>query len=124
RRRPGAASGRRPVVPQPAFAADRIIRGHRGREKRAARRRRVPGENPAMFARHTAVIALLSLVGLTAPTVRAQEPDQPQPHGYTAVLDNIDLLIDHYTNFLSRKYELTSEQDAYTRHLLRERAHQ
>lgn len=77
-----------------------------------------------MFARHTAVIALLSLVGLTAPTVRAQEPDQPQPHGYTAVLDNIDLLIDHYTNFLSRKYELTSEQDAYTRHLLRERAHQ
>jgi hypothetical protein len=43
--------------------------------------------------------------------------------GYGAVLDNIDLLIDHYSGFLARKYDLTDEQNQYTRQMLRDRAH-
>lgn len=43
--------------------------------------------------------------------------------GYSAVIDNIDLLIDNYARFLARKYDLTDEQDSFTRDLLRTRAY-
>ena len=53
----------------------------------------------------------------------AQEGGAPGSTGYGAVIDNIDLLLDNYANFLARKYDLTDDQDAYTRQMLRERAY-
>ena len=48
--------------------------------------------------------------------------NEPRVNGYNAVIDNADLLIDNYARFMSRKYSLTDDQDAFTRQLLRERA--
>jgi hypothetical protein len=60
-------------------------------------------------------------VGLTRPAL-AQSDQEQRSAGYNAILDNIDLLVDNYTRFLARKYDLTEEQDEYTKYLLRERA--
>ncbi len=73
---------------------------------------------------HVRLTILLALSALLAAPATAQEREPLQINSYGAVLDNIDLLIDHYSNFLARKYELTDEQDQYTRHLLRERSHE
>lgn len=43
--------------------------------------------------------------------------------GYNAVIDNIDMLIDNYTRFLGRKYDLTGDQDEFTKKLIREKAY-
>lgn len=72
----------------------------------------------------TRLTIMLALTALLAWPAAAQERQPLQINSYGAVLDNIDLLIDHYSNFLARKYELTDEQDQYTRHLLRERSHE
>lgn len=48
--------------------------------------------------------------------------NEQRVNGYNAVIDNADLLIDNYARFMSRKYSLTDDQDAFTRQLLRERA--
>ncbi|MFQ5805722.1 MAG: hypothetical protein ACE5I3_04645 [Phycisphaerae bacterium] len=54
----------------------------------------------------------------------AQSDDHERTTGYNAIIDNIDLLVDNYARFLGRKYDLTEEQDAYTKSLLRERSYE
>jgi hypothetical protein len=61
--------------------------------------------------------------GLAWPAL-AQSDDQERGAGYNAIIDNIDLLVDNYTRFLVRKYDLTEEQNAYTKSLLRERSYE
>jgi len=61
--------------------------------------------------------------GLTWPGL-AQSDDQERPAGYSAIIDSIDVLVDNYAGFLARKYDLTEEQDAYTKSLLRERSYE
>jgi hypothetical protein len=68
-----------------------------------------------------AVLGLL-VCGLAWPAA-AQTDDADQSTAYNAIIDNIDLLVDKYTHFLVRKYDLTEEQDEYTRQLLRERTY-
>lgn len=72
--------------------------------------------------RSTHVLAFGMLVGLLLfpGTAGAQE----QRRGYSAILDNTDVLVENYANFLARKYDLNAEQDAFTRQLLREKANQ
>ncbi len=43
--------------------------------------------------------------------------------GYNAIVDNLDLLIDNYARFLAKRYDLTPEQDEYTKQMLREQAY-
>jgi hypothetical protein len=54
----------------------------------------------------------------------AQTEESDNTTGYNAIIDNIDLLVDNYAKFLARKYDLTEEQDEYTKFLLRERAYE
>jgi len=61
--------------------------------------------------------------GLAAPAL-AQSEDRKDTTGYNAIIDNIDLLVDTYARTLARKYDLTGEQDEYTKFLLRERAYE
>lgn len=73
-----------------------------------------------------ALACLLLVGGLGGAAVLAQNQpqmdDESEPHrGYTAMMDNLDLLVDNYCNFLARKYDLTEEQDLYTRRLMREK---
>jgi hypothetical protein len=68
------------------------------------------------------LIFATAAVGLTRPAL-AQSDEEQRSTGYSAIIDNIDLLVDNYTRFLARKYDLTEEQDEYTKYLLRERAH-
>lgn len=56
-------------------------------------------------------------------TAGAQPQDRQNTAGYNAIIDNLDLLVDNYAKFLARKYDLTEEQDQYTKFLLRERAY-
>jgi hypothetical protein len=63
----------------------------------------------------------LVLPALAGPAL-AQKEDRERTTGYSAIIDNIDLLVDRYSDFLARKYDLTEEQDEYTRVLLRERS--
>lgn len=64
----------------------------------------------------------IAVAGVALPAV-AQDDDREPSTGYTAILDNIDLLVDNYARFLARKYDLTEEQDEYTKSLLRERSY-
>ena len=67
---------------------------------------------------------VLLVIGMsTAHPAVAQEPAERESTGVSALLDNVDLLIDNYARFVSRKYNLTEEQDLYTKDLIRERAH-
>ncbi len=54
------------------------------------------------------------------PPTGAQEDSRPRS-GFSAILDNLDLLIDNYTRMLVRKYDLTQEQGDLTREMLREK---
>ena len=61
--------------------------------------------------------------GIASPAL-AQSEEQKTATGYNAIIDNIDLLVDTYARTLARKYDLTGEQDEYTKFLLRERAYE
>ncbi len=63
------------------------------------------------------------LVGLVSSTY-AQDDERTNTTGYNAIIDKIDLLVDNYSRFLGRKYDLTEEQDEYTKYLLRERSYE
>ena len=63
------------------------------------------------------------LLGLVTSTF-AQEDEGANTTGYNAIIDNFDLLIDNYSRFLGRKYDLTEEQNEYTKYLLRERSYE
>lgn len=71
----------------------------------------------------TLLLAVL-LSACAAPTFAQDEQDEGRTAGYNAIIDNIDLLIDNYARFLGRKYDLTEEQDEYTKSLLRERSYE
>lgn len=75
--------------------------------------------------RSAVMCAMALLSGALASAQDAEKkPQTAQPGvGITALLDNIDVLVDNYANFVSRKYALTPEQDVYARALIRERAH-
>ncbi len=76
--------------------------------------------------RHDALIRTALILGALwlAPRHAPAQNDEDGGSGYSAILDNIDLLIDNYGRFLARQYSLNEEQDAFTREMLRERAHQ
>lgn len=61
--------------------------------------------------------------GLAIPAF-SQSEEREHTTGYNAIIDNIDLLVDNYARFLARKYDLTEEQDEYTKYLLRERSYE
>jgi hypothetical protein len=71
------------------------------------------------------VSAFLIFGLLTAASASAQteEKKRDRSGGYSAIVDNIDMLIDNYARFLGRKYDLNEEQDQYTKQLIRERAY-
>jgi hypothetical protein len=71
-----------------------------------------------MLTQRLGAVAVLGLVLGLAPAT-AQEGGS----GYSAIIDNVDLLVDNYARFLTRKYDMTDEQDVYTRELLRERTY-
>lgn len=76
-----------------------------------------------LLARGLAGIGLW--LAMTSVVNAQNRQDQPRESaGYSAILDNIDLLVDNYANFLGRKYDLTAEQDQLTRDMLRERTYQ
>lgn len=53
----------------------------------------------------------------------AQDSDSAPKASFSQLL-NVDALVDNYSRFLARKYNLNEEQDAFTQKFLRERAHQ
>lgn len=63
----------------------------------------------------TLLTAFVLLVA--SPAAWAQNPDRPQGT-YSAILDNMDFMINNYVGMLVRKYNLTDEQAEYTRELL------
>ncbi len=70
-----------------------------------------------------AVVAALGWVGVW-PAAAQQTAERTKPSsGYSAIFDNIDLLIDNYARFVARKYNLTDEQYEFTAELIRERAY-
>ncbi len=67
---------------------------------------------------------LLCLLALPVLPAAAQDQKESRTAGFDAIIDNVDLLIDNYSKFLGRKYNLTEEQDDYTKALLREKAYE
>ncbi len=41
--------------------------------------------------------------------------------GYSAIIDNIDMLVDNYAKFLGRKYDLNDEQFGFTKQMIRDK---
>lgn len=41
--------------------------------------------------------------------------------GYSAIIDNIDMLVDNYAKFLGRKYDLNDEQFNFTKQMIRDK---
>jgi len=70
-----------------------------------------------------AIVLTVVCGGLAWPVV-AQDDSDERVSGYNAIIDNIDLLVDNYARFLARKYDLTEDQDAYTKVLLRDRSYE
>jgi len=67
---------------------------------------------------------LLLALGGTGVTAVAQDDAAPAGGGYGYLLDNVDFLLDNYTKFLVRRYDLDEEQEGFTRELLQQRAHE
>ncbi len=76
------------------------------------------------WMRRSAVVCVLVLPVMAATAQEKQEQRQSRTAGFDAIIDNVDLLIDNYSKFLGRKYNLTEEQDEYTKALLREKAYE
>jgi hypothetical protein len=70
-----------------------------------------------MIARNCGVLAVL--VGLALPV--AGQATVERPSRTLGSLINVDALIDNYLQFLTRKYDLTEDQAAYTEQLVRSR---
>jgi len=43
--------------------------------------------------------------------------------GYSAIIDNIDMLVENYAKFLGRKYDLNDEQFSFTKQMLRDKVY-
>lgn len=69
------------------------------------------------------VASLATALAVAQETPKPLESKGNASAGIAALLDNVDVLVDNYANFVSRKYALTPEQDTYARALIRERAH-
>lgn len=68
-------------------------------------------------------VLLIAFAGLVcAPGAAQQEQKRDRSGGYTAILDNLDMLVDNYAKFLGRKYDLTEEQYNFTADMLRQKA--
>ncbi|MFH1747069.1 MAG: hypothetical protein ABIG44_08500 [Planctomycetota bacterium] len=65
-----------------------------------------------------AAILLTILAGLVLPATA--QNDKPSNRGFSSLV-NIEAMLDNYIHFLSRKYDLTADQDAFTQELVRER---
>lgn len=68
----------------------------------------------------TFVLSLLCIL-VTTPAVSPAQDDQPQKRKFSSLL-NVDSLIDNYSRFLARKYDLDEQQDEFTQALLRQKA--
>ncbi len=67
---------------------------------------------------------MIVAVGLYAGTALAPAQSEPPRERRSFMgLINIDSLVDNYSNFLGRKYNLTDEQAEFTQQLLRQKAH-
>lgn len=67
------------------------------------------------------LIALTSGLILGSLAALAQDSGTKHSPGYTAILDNMDLLVDNYARMLARKYDLSEEQGVFTRDLLKDK---
>lgn len=67
-----------------------------------------------------ACLAVLGFVAVAAAPVWAQE--DVQRGGYSAILDNLDAMVDGYARMVARKYDLTDEQAEITAQMLRGKA--
>src|SRR5262245_10149840 len=70
--------------------------------------------------------AAAAWVMVSAAATLAQSDDKKRESaggGYNAIIDNIDMLVDNYARFLGRKYDLNTDQDAFTKQLLRDKAY-
>lgn len=66
---------------------------------------------------------LIAVLGVAIWSTPTNSHAQEGGAGYSAILDNIDLLIDNYCRFVGRQYNLDEEQYAYTQQMLRDRAY-
>lgn len=74
---------------------------------------------------------MVRIIGLTAslavfwalPMPALAQEEAPRRSGFGNVLDNVDPLLNTYTNMIVRKYNLSPEQDDFTRKVVFESAH-
>lgn len=66
-------------------------------------------------------IGLAAIVWVGAASVASAQDDR-RSNGYNAIIDNLDLLVDNYSRFMAKKYNLNEEQHSFTQNLIRERA--
>jgi hypothetical protein len=71
---------------------------------------------------YTGSLTALLLAAFFAGPAMAQRDDNERDSSRWAGLMNVDLMVNTYTRFLARKYDLTEEQDEYTREFLRAKA--
>src|SRR5262245_60247460 len=72
----------------------------------------------------SAIVGTLMLAAATP--VQAQDKKERKGDssgGYSAIIDNIDMLVENYAKFLGRKYDLNDEQFNYTKQLLRDKVY-
>ena len=76
-------------------------------------------------SRSTGPFLCALLVGVCCSTTASAQPESrgPKSGSYDAIIDNADLLINNYARFLTRRYDLTGEQDEFTVEMIRERAY-
>lgn len=71
--------------------------------------------------------AIVSALMLTAAApLQAQEKKDRKGDssgGYSAIIDNIDMLVENYAKFLGRKYDLNDEQFGFTKQMIRDRVY-
>ncbi len=73
------------------------------------------------FRGYAGSLAVLLLAGVFAEPAPAQRDDDSDSSRWAGLM-NVDLMVNTYSRFLARKYDLTEEQDEYTREFLRAKA--
>lgn len=63
----------------------------------------------------------LCLVNNAAAQEKKEAKKGDSSGGYSAIIDNIDMLVDNYAKFLGRKYDLNDEQFNFTKQMIRDK---
>lgn len=75
------------------------------------------------WIRGAVVAALVVAAAGTASGQEKKDRKGDSSGGYSAILDNMDMLVENYAKFLGRKYDLNDEQYGYTKQLLRDKVY-